>query len=131
MSYEVNSREYELVSNLEASKRYSYFIKKVCDWGQIWTVRNNNGFVLLGDLNEKECFPVWPAKCYSQGLCCGDWQDCYPVVINIHDWFKKWITGLIRDGRLVAVFPTPSLESINVEPQRLLKDMEFELENIR
>lgn len=130
MTYEVNSSEYKSVISLDAPKRYSYFIKKVCDWEEIWLLRDEKGFVLLGNPDERECLPVWPAERYPRELCCGEWKGFYPVIINIRDWMDKWIPGLIKDGRLVAVFPTPSLDSINVEPKRLLGDLQCELNKI-
>jgi len=36
MSYLVNDKEYENVIKLNPGRRYEYFVKKCCDWQEIW-----------------------------------------------------------------------------------------------
>ncbi|MBN1123429.1 MAG: DUF2750 domain-containing protein [Sedimentisphaerales bacterium] len=127
MSYNVNEKELRSVLSLDFSKRYAYFIKKVCDWEEIWSLRNEDGWVVLGDSEGNECFPVWPAKDFAAMACQGDWKDCEPSSIPLDKWLTSWIDGLRNDQRLVAVFPNQDLKSSVVSSDQLRTDMQEEL----
>jgi hypothetical protein len=131
MSYLVNDKEYENVIRLSPGKRYEYFIKKCCDWQEIWSIGDQSGWCLFGDPHESECVPIWPAERYARAFCVDEWKDCVPEIISLDDWLKKWIPGLKKDKRLIAIFPVTSdkINSVVRTPSELLKDIEKELEN--
>jgi hypothetical protein len=39
----------------------------------------------------------------------------------------KWIPGMVKDHRMVAVFPLPSNQGIIVNPERMKADLELAL----
>lgn len=49
----LNKKEVESVSKLEPFKRYKYFMKKVADFEELWTVVDNNGDIGLSDIDER------------------------------------------------------------------------------
>jgi hypothetical protein len=49
MSWAVNSREFANVVGLTPAKRYEYFVKRVADWAQVWSLRDDEGWALAGD----------------------------------------------------------------------------------
>jgi len=48
MTWNLNGKEFENVVQLPPQKRYEYFIKKVADWREVWSLWND-GWVLMGD----------------------------------------------------------------------------------
>ncbi|MGV3719696.1 MAG: DUF2750 domain-containing protein [Actinomycetota bacterium] len=42
-------------------------------------------------------------------------------------WMERWLPGMERDGRWVAVFPTPANQGVVVEPSRLAEDLKARL----
>lgn len=128
--WRINGKEYLSVLALNESKRYEYFIKRVADWGQVWSLKDNTGWVLYGDDKDNELVPAWPHPKYAQVCAIGEWQNAIPQAIEIHEWIERWIPGMIKDKRLVAVFPVPTNKGIRVSPERLKVDLERELENI-
>ncbi len=127
MSYQVNEIEFKSVLSLDAPKRYEYFIKKICDWEEIWSIKDTEGWRLLGDPSECECIPVWPAKRYAEAFCIDDWSECYAESISLDSWKNAWLPGIKKDRRIIAVFPNLSLEAVDVESDRLREDIEEEL----
>ena len=129
MSYELNEKEFDNVIKLGPEERYNYFVKKVCDWKEVWSIGDSEGWALLGDNQERESAPVWLAKRYAEAYCTGEWAGKQPKVIPLDDWMVKWIPGMIADNRYVAVFPTQTGKGIVVHPQQLMDSLKEELEN--
>ncbi|MBE0534822.1 MAG: DUF2750 domain-containing protein [Phycisphaerae bacterium] len=127
MSYDVNDAEYANVVRLAPPKRYEYL--KCCDWEEVWSVKDSQNWRLMGDAEQHECIPVWPARRYAAEACVGDWEDCIPEAISVQDFVNKWIPGLIADHRSVAVFPMGELKGIVRKPEDIRKDIEQELQN--
>ena len=55
------------------------------------------------------------------------WSGNEPRSIDLSAWLERWIPGMTRDRRLVAVFPTPSNRGVVVAPDRLKENLEAEL----
>jgi hypothetical protein len=58
MSWQVNDQEFELVVGLAAPERYKYWIKRVADRQEVWTLANADGFVLAQSPQGDEVLPV-------------------------------------------------------------------------
>jgi hypothetical protein len=127
MMWIMHDKEFESVLSLSGSRRYEYFIKKVADWETVWSLKNEEGWVLARDDQGHEVIPVWPHERFALACTAGNWAECEPSPIDIAAWLERWIPGALRDRRLVAVFPTPSDRGVVVSPDRLKEDLEREL----
>jgi len=129
MPYNVSDKELAAVLELPAPKRYQYFVKRVADAETVWSLGGTGGWVLLGDAGEHEIVPVWPHERFAAACASGDWADNEPRPILLADWLTAWLSGIARDGRLIAVFPTPDSKGPVVTAERLKADLEEELRN--
>lgn len=129
MAWNPNEKEIEAVLRLDAQVRYRYFLKRVVDTEAIWSLRSPGGWVLAGDDSKRVLVPVWPHSRFAELCAIGDWAGSIPSSITLEDWTERWIPGIERDGRLLAVFPTPEDKGPVMEPSRLLADIRAELEN--
>lgn len=127
MSWTPNEKEIQAVVSLAAAKRYEYWIKKVADDEQVWSLGQKDGWALVGDDAGRELVPVWPHSKYAALCAKGIWDGYEPKVITLDDWLDRWVPGMERDGRLVAVFPTPDGNGAVVDPRRLEQDLRDEL----
>ncbi|MHB1425947.1 MAG: DUF2750 domain-containing protein [Gemmataceae bacterium] len=127
MSYKVKQKELEAIQRLPAPQRYQYFLGKVADWEEIWSVGTEDDWALMGDDSGNELVPVWPAEAFASLCCVEDWADKLPKAISLNDWMTKWIPGMMKDYRMIAVFPLPSHRGIVVNPERMKTDLEFAL----
>lgn len=59
MTYKLLPREREVVTKLPEEERFTYSLKRMADWGEVWTLRDEDGFALLSD-GAHEVVPVWP-----------------------------------------------------------------------
>jgi hypothetical protein len=129
MTWIVNDKEFQTVMALPDGQRYSYFIKRVADQAAIWSVRSTDGWVLGADDNGNEYMPVWPHPRFAKACTSDEWAG-EPESIEVHEWIRKWIPGLMNDNRKIFVFPTPGGKGVAVDPQRVKKDLEEELSRI-
>ncbi len=127
MTWNLNDQEFENVMNLPGPRRYEYFVKRTADWEELWTLRGEDGFVLVGDDEGSEYVPVWPHRRYAEACATDEWAGLQPEAIALHDWLEVWIPGMTRDSRSVAVFPLPKGQGVVVSPERLKEDLEGEI----
>jgi hypothetical protein len=124
----MNDKEFQSVSALPGPERYAHFIRRVADFEEAWSLSNENGWVLAGDKDGRESAPVWPHAEYAAACATGAWGGCEPKAIPLGDWMDKWLPGLARDGRMVAVFMTPNDSGVPIQPEAMARDLEAELE---
>ena len=126
MTWNLNGKEFERVLQLPAQKRYEYFIKKVADWREMWSLWDD-GWVLMGDKNGDEMVPVWPHPLFAGTLAVGDWLGYSPRRIALEEWLTRWTDGMEQDRRAVAVFPVLEGQTTPATPLKLKSDLELEL----
>jgi len=129
MSWTPNEREIEAVLSLEASKRYEHWIKKVADQEEVWSLWQEGGWALAGNDAGRQFVPVWPDSRYAALCAEGVWAGYQPKAIALDAWLDRWIPGMERDQRLVAVFPTPNDKGVPIDPRQLERDLREELSN--
>lgn len=126
----MHPKELEAVVKLEAPKRYEYFIKKTVDSEEVWGLFNtDNGWANVGDDQNNILIPLWP-KMEFAALCIDiGWETYQPKAIDLDHFIDKWIPGMKEDGYKAFIFPTPEGKGIAIETDRLLNDLQLELEN--
>jgi hypothetical protein len=127
MTWQVNEHEFRRVITQPAKVRYKYFVSRVADWKQLWSLRNQEGWIQAHDEEGRILFPIWPHHRYADACATGPWQDCHAELIDLDVWLDRWIPGMTRDKRWVAVFPTPQCMGICVSAEQLERDLRAEL----
>ena len=126
MTWEMTDKELEAVRDLPGPKRYLYTVKKVADFEEVWSLWSENAWVLASDDAGCELVPIWPHPRLAAACATEMWSGSEPRMIELSTWSDKWIPGLKRDGRQVAVFPTMSDKGVVVSPDRIKTDLEDE-----
>jgi len=126
MSWIPTENEIRALIAAPAAKRYEYWIKKVADQQQVWSLWKD-GWALASDTPGHEYVPVWPHMKYAELCATGQWAGYVPRDIALTSWLDRWISGMENDNRRVAVFPTPSDRGIAVSPRKLESDLREEL----
>ncbi len=129
MAWMPNPKEIEAVLRLGDADRYSYLIKKVVDQEELWSLWEEGGWVLTSDDQGRELVPVWPHAKYAEICANGVWSTAGPRSISLDAWLARWLPGITRDHRGIAVFPTPNNRAVAVDADRLSADIEEELAN--
>jgi len=127
----LSQRQFEALIQCDAAKRYRYALKRIADWEDIWSLYGADGWVASQQANGPEIVPIWPHPQYAAYCANAEWGDTEPRVIFLDDWQVKWLPGLSKDGRLIQVFPVPSVVGSNgpvVSPERMKQDLDAEPE---
>lgn len=110
-----------------ASARFKHFIGRAADSESVWSLRNASGWVALADETGAAGFPVWPHPDYAAACATGLWTGCAPAQIEVHEFTEKWLSDMTERGVSVAVFPTPSMKGVWINPQQLERYLTEEL----
>src|SRR6266487_1101618 len=127
MTWKMNDKEFEAVLALPDERRYAYFIKRVAGWRVLWGLASGDNWALGADNQGNKLVPVWPHPRFAAACVNGDWAGYEPCSIDISVWLEEWTPDLVRDGKLVAVFATPSGKGVGVGPEDLKAHLEDEL----
>ena len=123
MTYALNEKQYDIAANKKASERYDYFVKKVSQFEEIWSLCGDDGWVELSDSDGEICLPVWPHPDFAKAWATDDWADCSPKKISLEVWLERWTQGLEGDNTLLVVFPVGDDEGVIQTPEALHDDL--------
>lgn len=127
MTYKLSERQFESIQKLADHERFDYFLKKVANWEEVWSLCSSDGWVELSTPEGEELFPIWPHPDFAAAWAVDDWVDCQPKAIKLDIWIERWVPGLERDSTLVTVFPV-SEEGVVMTPSELEESLLAELE---
>ena len=121
----VSTQEKEAVLRLDASKRSSYFIKRVADWESAWGLWQE-GWALSAAVGEGHAFPLWPAREFADACAFDEWAGYEAVAITLDELLTELLPKLGRDEIAVALFPTPENRGGVVQAEQLALDLRKE-----
>ena len=128
MAKSVSDKEYEGVTSLPGPERYSHFVRQVVDFGEVWSLRSQDGWVAIADDAGQSALPVWPHRRYAESFATEGWADTAATPIPLDAWLERWLPGLTRDGQFVAVFPVAPSRGVMVTPGHLQADLQQEMQ---
>ena len=122
-------QEIKAVLLLDGPRRYEYAVKRITDREEVWGLWDGTGWALMGDVEGIHLMPVWPASKYAALCASGVWEGYAPRSIDLDSWISRWIPGLSKDGRKVAMFPTPSNDGVRCTPEMIKSSLEEALQD--
>ena len=127
MTNPLDKEQYRQQLTLPAARRYDNFLTKVAVWEEVWSLRNDEGWVGL-TCDGQECLPVWPHRDFANSWATDDWADCRAEAIPLDVWMERWLPGMEADGSLIAVFPVDDADGGTVvDPIELFDAINSEL----
>jgi len=98
-------KEIEKVSKLEPLKRYQYFIKRIADFEEFWTLVDYDGCVALSEVEENTLISFWSSEDFIKSNLFDNWKNLTAFKITLDD-FEDTFAPLITDNNyLINVFP--------------------------
>ena len=129
-TYALNAKQFAAVSTLPGPDRYRHFVARVSDWGIVWGLRDEDGWVATADDDGNPGFPVWPHPDYAAACATDDWEGNAPAPIKVHEFVNNRLIGMAENAVAVAVFPTATLRGVLVPALQLQRDLQEELSRI-
>lgn len=131
MSYKLHHKHLENVFRLSSKERYDHFILKVCDWEEIWYLKNSEDNFVTKYVKDENVgyFPVWPHPDYAKKFGEDEEIPVSPANIDLHEFIDRWLPGLSHDGFKVGVLPNLATTVWVIDPLDLRADLKEELAN--
>lgn len=122
-----NSQRTALLSS-SGPERFKHFISRAVDCERLWGLRDANGWVALEDETGAPGFPVWPHPDYAAACATESWAGNFPAEIDVYEFSEEWLPDMAARKVSVAVFPTPSMKGVWMQPEELHQYLAEELE---
>lgn len=120
------TKEVENVLKLDNRKKYMYFIKKIVDWEEVWSLKDEDGWAELG-LDGETYFPVWAKEDYSELCRSEEWRNYHSEAIDLYEFMQDWIPRLKKDGMRITIMWYEGA-GIDIDWDDLSRDISIELE---
>ncbi|MBD5771393.1 DUF2750 domain-containing protein [Marinomonas sp. SM2066] len=86
------------------SQRLDYFVEQAKATELVWSLSNEEGYVMV-ETDDGDCVMVWPDAEFASQWAVDDWDDCEPVSVSLEVFKSEWLPSLTLDNVTVAVFP--------------------------
>ena len=127
MPYVMNEKQFESVQSLDSNDRFQHFVSKVADWEQLWTVKNDEGWLVPVAPEGFEYFPVWPHPEYAQKITDLNFPGHKAEEISLQEFLSHWLPLLQDDDVKVAVFPNREWTFWCIEADDLMAELVEEM----
>ena len=130
----VSKQELEAVTALSPEKRYNYFVKRICDWEQVWTLYEDDYIVLNEAKNDKLYILLFPFKDFAEHYATNTrgMKGVSYKSFEINEFLETIIKKLQANNVSNAlVFPVANGYGLNVSMTDMVKDIQSELENYK
>ena len=130
----VSKQELEAVIALSPEKRYNYFVKRICDWEQVWTLYEDDYIVLNEAKNGKLYILLFPFKDFAEHYATNTrgMKGVSYKSFEINEFLETIIKKLQANNVSNAlVFLVANGYGLNVSMTDIVKDIQSELENYK
>lgn len=122
-----NDKEIDNVHALRPSQQCNYFIGKIADWEQVWSL--GDGENLVTAWNDEKCLflPLWPAKAYVELCLTGEWANFTPMLFTLEHLMTEILPDMHEANIKVALMMQPDgKKTLVYDAAALLADLEEE-----
>lgn len=125
----VHPKEVEKVSSLEPIERYKYFIKKVADNEELYTLMDNLNNYVVSEIDNNFLFPMWSAKEFIEHCKVKGWENHKIKKITLDDLENEIFDFIASRNYLINVFPIVDKTGFIVDLDEFARDLSNELQN--
>jgi len=116
-----------LQDSVTVKQRYERFIKKVCETGTVYGLKNIEGFATSAsnDFENEDgalgliCF--WSERALAKFCAKDEWLEYIPTEILLESFIENWCIGMSNDGLIVGINFDQNLFGFEIEPLELIK----------
>ena len=104
----ITKQEFEAILKLSPDKRYQYFIKRVCDWEQIYALYEGDGVVLNEDRKGNLFVFLFPFETFASHYAQNEIESSICKAIELEKFINE-IMGKLQSHNVfnALVFPVP------------------------
>ncbi|MFV5703098.1 DUF2750 domain-containing protein [Flavobacterium sp. XS2P12] len=125
----MNAKEFDNVIKLTPFDRYRYFVKKVADFEELWTITDMDGNYALSDIDENVMISFWPKLEYIDSNLANGWEECRPKKLTLDDLEDEIFDLIASQNYLINIFPVNGKSGFIVSLDEFARDLSDELKN--
>lgn len=119
-SYELSGDELRSTVALDDQQRFKYFVEKVVEADQVWTLGAGEELIVLAGEDDTPFVVAFPHPDFAQEWIEGtDIEEVELIALSAADWASEILPGLQQEGIRVNVFPTSEYEGLEIDAQEL------------
>ncbi|MEY0232309.1 DUF2750 domain-containing protein [Providencia manganoxydans] len=119
-----NQKQIKNVLELSLQQKYLYFVGKVVDWQEVWTLCDVNELVTFKDDHHRLLFPVWPAKAYVERNLEGKWLHFTAKKLDLTYLMTEMLPDMHEANITIAIMMDPQCQTyVITEANPLLQDL--------
>lgn len=111
------------VVTLSAPQRYSHFVRRVAETGEVWGLYRD-GWALARTDDGSLVFAMWPASEFADLCAEFEWDGYEPLAFPLDDLVQDLLPQLEEDGVLPGIFYTPGDRGLTPTIYMLRVDLE-------
>jgi hypothetical protein len=119
MEREQSQERMQAVLRLPAVRRYSYFLQRVVESGEVWGL-DGEGWALALDDAGRDVLPLWPAPEFAAICARRLWSGFEPRPIQLQFLLDNVLPQLEEEGMPVGIFFTPEGQGHPVSARELI-----------
>jgi len=129
MSWHLKNSEFHEINTCAADRRYEYFILKIAEWEELWSLKSDKGFAVYRDTSGIRAIPFWPHAKFADDCAFGIWKGYHAAQIELNTFIQKWLPGMSNEGLSALVFQTDFDRGILVDIDKLDADIGEQLKH--
>ena len=115
--------EFNEILRKKPENRYKYFVKRAYAEEEVFGLFDDEGWLML-EQDDKDAILLFPDIEFAEYFRKEAGFDDFRVEILDLVELMEWLDDFKKDGLLVAVFPTPDLQSVVIQPETLKADIQ-------
>ena len=131
---DITKQEFDAIIKLSHEERYAYFINRICDWEQIWTLYSEENLVLNEDKKGKLEVFLFPYETFASDYAHGThgMKDAVGKCFQLDEFMGEIKEKLLlHEVNTALVFPVANGYGLKVTMKKLINDINEELENYK
>ncbi|GJM65021.1 DUF2750 domain-containing protein [Persicobacter diffluens] len=125
----LSKKEVESVLKLSPFERYQYFIKKVADYEELWTIVDDKNELALSEIDNNQMISLWSASEYIQSNLGDGWENCRSLKLDLDSFEQDIMPVIIENEYLLNVFSVNNKSGFVVSISEFIRDLNEELNN--
>ena len=123
----ITKQEINSVIKLSPKQRYEYFIKKVADYEELFTAKEN-GKWLITEGGGYNFFMLWSSEEYANLFIKEGWEGCVSAKITLDEFMENIIPIIKEEELLLSIFALGGKSGFVVSLDEFKRDLSEELD---
>ncbi|TKB44215.1 DUF2750 domain-containing protein [Thalassotalea mangrovi] len=111
----LTEKQIQAIDSMSDQVRFDHLIKSMTEIGQVWTLANSSGCLLI-DTGEEQCLLLFSHEQLAQLWAEQEHSEYQPLQIELTKFTEKWLPGMANDGFFIACQPNLAGEAFIESP---------------